>query len=277
MQHSPQADYTMMRVAMQMFDKPLQQLEDEERAKVMQQANREMAIGKKLLDSDAAAAVVIPESAVHNSLQELRQRFDSDEAFDQALEQNGLDRESLHEALIHELKVEAVLEQVLSEKARVSDEEIEIYYYQHLDKFELPETRTARHILITINEDYAENSPEAAHERLTEIQHKVASGEASFNDMAGKYSECPTAMHDGLLGRVKPGQLYSELEQVLFEMEEGSYSDIVQSPMGLHLLYCEKVHQAGRVEFDEVRDRLCEYIEKKKRTRLLKEWLQEAA
>jgi parvulin-like peptidyl-prolyl isomerase len=84
-------------------------------------------------------------------------------------------------------------------------------------------------------------------------------------------------MHDGLLGRIKPGQLYPELDEVLFGMEEGSLSGVIRSPMGLHLLLCEKIHQAGRVAFDEVKESLQAQLEKKKRTRLLREWLQQAA
>lgn len=277
MEHSPETAYTLIRVALQQFNKPLSELDDAEQQAVLQQANRELAIAKKLLATEKAAHVVIPDSAIEQSLKELKQQFESDEAFLLAMSQNGLDEGQLRQALRHELKVETIIEQVVNENAGVSNEEIEIYYYQHLEKFQLPETRTARHILITINEDYPENTSAEAQRRLEEIRDKYLRGEESFQSLAEKHSECPTAMHGGLLGRVKPGQLYPELEQVLFGMEEGALSDIIHTPVGLHLIYCEQIHEPECLSFAAVRDKLEAHLEKKKRARLLRDWLKQAA
>ena len=149
--------------------------------------------------------------------------------------------------------------------------------FQHLEKFELPETRTARHILVTINEEYAENCREQALQRITEIQHSLLEQGEDFSALAQRHSECPTAMQEGLLGRIKPGQLYPELDKALFEMEEGELSEIIESPVGLHLLWCEQIHAAERRCFSELKDKLRDHLEKKKRKRLLQEWLRQTS
>lgn len=277
MEHSAEAAYTLMRVAMQQFNKPLSELDETEQQTAVHQANRELAIAKKLLATEEAGHVVIPVSAVEQSLRELNEQFETSDDFNSALSQNGLDEMELRQALHHELKVEAIIEQVVNEKAEVSDEEVEIYYYQHMDRFKLPETRTARHILITINDDYQENTFEAAEHRLQGIRTQCLNGEETFQSLAEKHSECPTAMHEGLLGRVKPEQLYPELEEVLFSMKEGTVSDIIQSPVGLHLIYCEQVHKPECLGFEAVREKLKTHLEKKKRARVLRDWLKQAA
>lgn len=271
---SAETNYAMLRVALELFQKAPAALTDEEYQQVLLQVNRELAIGKRVLEAREAAEVMVPESVVDQAIAELEKRYDSQEDFLQALAVNGLDRDTLCQALQYELKVEAVLDRVMAEKAAVSDADAEIYYFQHLDKFELPETRTARHILITINEDYAENCAEQAMQRISEIQVQLLHDDGVFNELAQRHSECPTAMHGGLLGRIKPGQLYPELDEQLFDMEEGELRGIIESPVGLHLLLCEQIHAAERRTFDEVKEKLREHLEKKKRKRLLHEWLQ---
>jgi len=270
---SPEISYTKLRVSLEKYQRPPETLSSDEYTQLLQQVNRELAIGKKVLESKQARDVVVPESVVNQAITELASRYDTMQQFEEALLANGLDRDGLFKALQHDLRVEATIEKVLAEEAPVSDAEVEIYYYQHLDRFELPETRTARHILITINEDYAENSREQVQQRLKGIQAALLEGNSSFQELAQRHSECPTAMHEGLLGRIKHGQLYDALDAELFQMEEGELSDVLESPVGMHLLLCETVHQAERLPFEQVKEKLREHLEMKKRKHLIKQWL----
>lgn len=275
--NSPEINYTKLRVSQEKYQRLPEDLSSDEYSQLLQQVNRELAIGKKVLESKQAQDVMVPESVVNQAINELASRYDTEKQFEEALLANGLDRDGLFKALQRDLRVEATIEKVLAEEAPVSDAEVEIYYFQHLDKFELPETRTARHILITINEDYAENSRKQVQERLKTIQNALLDGKDNFQQLAQRHSECPTAMHEGLLGRIKPGQLYEELDTELFQMEEGQLSDILESPVGMHLLLCETVHNAERLPFSQVKEKLREHLEMKKRKNLMKKWLSQDA
>ncbi len=276
MSHGPEVDYAMMRNALEMFDTTQAELDDGQRTAVLQRVNRELAIAKKLLSAPEASSVVVPDAAVEQAYDELAQRFEDSGGFITALKANNLDEDKLKSALAWQLRLDLVLEQVLKEQGAVSNEEVEIYYYQHLEKFALPETRTARHILITINDDYAENCREQAEKRLQEIAAELKANPDAFNSLAQQHSECPTAMHEGLLGRVKPGQLFPQLDAALFAMEEGEISDIIETEVGLHILLCDTIHPAGNLPFDEVKEKLAAHLEQKKRKRLLQDWLRDA-
>lgn len=273
-QDTPEVNYAKLRVAQDLFQRPPSSLNSEEYSQLLQQVNRELAIAKRVLETPEASDVVVPDSVVNTAVEELASRYDSEDLFQQALMETSLDRDSLFHALQHTLRVEATMEKVLAKKAAVSDSEVEIYYFQHLERFELPETRTARHILITINDDYAENSREQVLARLQALQSQLIEGKSTFHELAQQHSECPTAMHEGLLGRIKPGQLYPELDSELFQMEEGELSPVLESPVGMHLLYCETIHPKERLPFDQVKEKLQNHLEMKKRKRTLQEWLQ---
>jgi peptidyl-prolyl cis-trans isomerase SurA len=60
---------------------------------------------------------------------------------------------------------------------------------------------------------------------------------ADFANMAKKYSEDPgSAVQGGDLGFVKRGVFYPEFEAVAFSMEANQISDIVESPVGYHII-----------------------------------------
>lgn len=276
MSHGPEVDYAMMRNALEMFDTAQAELNDGQRTAVLQRVNRELAIAKKLLSAPEASGVVVPEAAVEQAYDELAQRFEDSGGFITALKANNLSETKLKKALAWQLRLDMVLEHMLKEQGTVSKEEVEIYYYQHLEKFALPETRTARHILITINDEYPENRREVVTQRMAELSGQLDSDPDSFHKLAEQHSECPTAMHEGLLGRVKPGQLYPQLDQALFAMEEGEISDIIETEVGLHILLCDAIHPAGHLSFAEVREKLAAHLEQKKRKRLLQDWLRDA-
>ncbi len=150
-----------------------------------------------------------------------------------------------------------------------------LFYYMHKDKFSQPETRTARHILITINDEFAENARDAVLEKMAAIRKRVTAKPKRFAEQAMKHSECPTAMNGGLLGKLPKGQLYPELDAVLFNMNDGGISDVVESELGLHILYCEQIHPAGPVSFKEAEPRIREKLTKRRMRMCQKSWLSE--
>lgn len=268
---SPQTRYAMLRTSLEMFHQPPADLDEEQTQKLQQQVNSQLAIGKRLLEGKQASQVVVPDETVEQAYKSLQSEYDNDEAFDNTLAYNGLDRTLLREALHYELTVEAALESLLSDEAMVSDEEVEIYYLQHPQRFRLPETRTVSHILITINDDYAENTREQARKRISELHKECAGDGARLKVLAQRHSECPSAMQEGVIGRVKPGQLYPQLDQALFAMEEGALSEVLESEVGLHILYCENIHHAETLPFEQVSEKIRSWLEQKRRASVIKQ------
>ena len=139
-------------------------------------------------------------------------------------------REDVREYLI----VQRVQQSKLVE-VQVTRREVETFYEMMKDS--LPEIRPMvklRHILISVTPGETANAE--AMEQMQDIVDRLNRGE-SFESLARNYSEDPgTASRGGNLGFVERGTLYQAFEEAAFVLEPGELSDIVQTPVGLHLI-----------------------------------------
>ena len=265
--------YLVLKTAHSLYGKNPSSLETEELRKVERMAARQFDLEAKVLSSVEARDVVVPQATLEAALQEVRGRYPDVEVFREDLAGNGLTIGDYEQSLVRELRVEAVLDKVGSRAARVSDIDVELYYRYHPEQFQRPETRVARHILVTVNDDMAENTAVAARERIEAIAQRLAKDPKRFEEQAMKHSECPTALNGGLLGEVKQGQLYPELDSVLFGMVPMVISGVLESPIGLHLLRCDAVKPERNLPFPEVRERIRERLSENRRKVCLNAWL----
>lgn len=59
---------------------------------------------------------------------------------------------------------------------------------------------------------------------------------ASFEELAKKYSKCPSGKNGGDLGYFRRGQMVKEFENVAFDTEINKVSDPIKTQFGYHLI-----------------------------------------
>lgn len=267
------APYLTLKLANQLYRKSPDTLDAAEKRSVAEVADRQQQIETRILSSAAAAGVILPQSSVMRCFEEIRDRYLTEPEFHAELQRVGLDPDQLRQAIERDLKVEAVLEQIAAGVPPVGTAEIERYYSSRPGRFRRPETRTLRHILITVNPALPGSDRASAQTRIAALAAQLAHHPERFGELALRYSECPTATNGGMLGRVTRGQLYPELEAPAFALAVGGLSPAVESPLGFHLIRCEGIQEAAQLALAEVADRIRELLEQKRRTAAQKEWI----
>lgn len=265
MQHA----YLELKLAWELFQKAPETLSDPERSRLSGIALRQNGIEQAILASPESANVVVPAATLATRLAEIRQRYPSDDEYAQDLERIGLNAQTLAAAVERDLRVEAALERMAAAVATVSEVDAEIYYRLHPDAFDRPPARRLRHILVTYND----GNQKAKALRLLESLRSTLPTAEKFGQAALRHSQCPTAMDGGKLGTVKPGQLYPELEPTAFALAAGEISAVLESPIGLHLLRCDEIMDSGLLPFAEVRDKIIERLNDKRRAEAQREWV----
>jgi parvulin-like peptidyl-prolyl isomerase len=145
----------------------------------------------------------------------------------------------------------------------VSDADVSAYYRDNPERFHLPETVTARHILIGVSPDAAAAQKAEARRRATELLDQLRGG-ADFARLAQQHSEDQgSAAAGGLLGAVPRGRMDSAFDAAAFSVKPGELSDIVETPYGFHIIKVEE-HQDGRtMPLQEVRGDIRKLLEER--------------
>lgn len=265
--------YLRLKLSQELYRKPPSMLEPVERQRADSVAARQRSIEQRILSSAEAAQVVLPASSLSQALAEVRGRYGSDEEFLADIESSGLDHEGLMSAIERDLKFDAILDGVASRIADVSETDIEIFYLMHRDKFCRPETRTLRHVLVTINESLKGNDRASARRKIDNVRARLLKSPERFAELAMRYSECTTAMNGGLLGVVEKGQLFPELEKAAFALNVDELSRVVESPVGFHVIHCVAVESASEQPLAAVREKIRTHLIESRRRAAQKEWI----
>jgi nitrogen fixation protein NifM len=267
--------YLELKTAQSLFGKSPAELAANERARVHHLADRQYGLEAHVLHAPEARDAMVPEASLQAAIEEIRKRYPEEEEFIADLARNGLDPDSFVAALERELRVEAILEKVGTRAPQVSEIDVELFYQYHPDQFRRPETRRARHILITINPEMPDNTAEAARARIEAVAARLAKDPKRFEEQALKHSECPTAMQGGVLGDVPRGQLYPELDAALFSMQAGQLSDVRESPLGYHLILCEAITSERILSLTQARAPIRDMLEKRRKRICQQAWMKQ--
>ena len=265
--------YLTLKLAQELFQKVPGKLELEERQRVDQVVSRQLKIEKRILATPDAAQVVLPPSSLQQAVAEVRGRYSSEEDYIADLDKSGLDPASLQAAIERDLTFDAVLDRVASLSVEVSETDVEIFYFMHRERFRRPENRTLRHILVTINESLPGSDRVTARHKIDAIRERLLKSPKRFAEQALKHSECPTALNGGLLGKLKNGQLYPELDRVAATLTAGELSEVVESPMGFHVLHCVAVEAAGDLDLAKAKDNIRTHLFDSRRRACQKAWI----
>lgn len=272
---TPEFNYHLLRNALNRYSKNLKQLESVEYERVVDNANKSFELENLVLESDEARSYIVPPEQVEAALQEISGRYSTPQEFVEDMKNNGLDEQTLRTALYRELTFDGVMQMVGSRTLDITDLDIRLFYEMHHDRFSTPETRLGSHILVTVNENFAENTEQAACENIEQVYEKLNGRGNRFGQFARRHSECPTAMDGGKLGEISRGQLYPELDQVLFTMEEGRISQPIRTELGYHILFCEKIKPAKRVPLPQAADRIRVLLQERNQHNCQKNWLKD--
>lgn len=130
----------------------------------------------------------------------------------------------------------------------------------------IPETRMSSHILLASPPG---RDRTALRERAQSLLEELRAG-ASFSEYVAKYSDDPGSQRrGGSLGRwVSFGQrdITPPYSEALFEIEKvGDFSEVTDSPFGLHIIRLDGIRPSRYRSFDEVKDEIVSAIVKEQR------------
>ena len=200
----------------------------------------------------------------------------TDQEVKQALKQLNQQGERLDEkdpASMKSVREQLTLLKVVDREVRsgvmVADPEMKRYYQEHRDRFALPEEYTLSQIFLKAgsSDDVANVKPKAR-----EIMTQLKRGE-SFEDLALRYSDDPTGSRGGRLGLVRQGELLPAIERGVSYLVPGGISDVIESPIGLHIVRLDDKKPKEFRPYEEVRQEIQALVFQQKSEDMFQAWL----
>lgn len=265
--------YQLIKLAWSQYKAAPNTLEPTVLNKLEQQALVAQKIMTEVLASDEASNEAVKEAEVQFLFEQLQEQFDDIESFELSLQEQEISESCLKEAIYQDLICEKTLASQSQDYTPVSEQEALTYYDNNRERFAQPERRKVSHILITINDEFAGNERDNALAKIEKLRNRLKHHINDFANLALQHSECPTSLHHGLIGEVTRGQLYPELDNVLFNMNKNRISSIVESEIGFHILLCHEIFASGEMPKDKAIQAITTQLNQHRQKKSEKKWI----
>lgn len=228
-------------------------------------------IEDRLLYSEAKKLnITVDEKEIDAKLREIEKGVGSKANFDRALLEQQITVKDLKERYRQQFMIRKVIDNKVAGALMVTPMEIDSYYNKNLDKFQQPERIKLKNILVSIKKF---PDPAKALALAKDISRRLKEG-CDFDGLAKMYSDGPGAAEGGLMGYVKRGDLLPEIEKVVFALNPGEVSAIVQSSLGYHIFKVEEKEAPKTLLLSDVRREVEMAVYKTKVDAKIKGWLE---
>ena len=163
--------------------------------------------------------------------------------------------------------VDALMKDIVAAVPPPTVEEARAVFKAHPERFVAPERVHARHIVI--HREEVQNAAEAV-TALLNLRSQILSGKTPWEEAAAAHSSCPG--HDDL-GFFPRGAMVQEFEDAAFAAEEGSVTDVVETPFGWHLIQVLAHLPEEPMLFEEAKDSLLASLREERERAALEDYV----
>jgi len=230
-------------------------------------------IDQQLLIERAKDMDVSVETDLVKRLDEVRKQnnLGSLEELEKAVESQGIVWEDYKTQLRNQLLTQEVIRREVGGRMNIGSDEVKKYYEAHKQDFNRPEQVYLSELFLSTDG----KSPEeiaAVHTRADDLHNRLVKGE-SFDTLVKRYSEGSTAQQNGELGAFERGQLAKSLEDAVFPLEKGQFTDVIQTKTGFEVLKVLDHYQAGLQPLDKVEGEITNILYRQKMDPAMRDYL----
>ncbi len=227
--------------------------------KVMMQKAEELGI---TADIDLEVSAYLEEMRKESGIPSL-------DVLEEYFKQRGTSLSEYRQMVKEQLITRSLVQQFVYSKITLMTTDVEAYYEEHKSEFTLPASvELSEILLLTEGKDKA-----AVRQKAEQILTRLENGE-SFGDLAREFSDGPTAARGGKIGNFNQGSMNEDLEKVVFKIDVGTHSGIIETDYGFQIVIVEARNNSAYKPMDEVRPQISDALYQKMAQPGLKEFIE---
>ena len=230
-------------------------------------------IDQQLLIERAKDMDLSVETDLIKRLDEVRKQnnLSSLEDLEKAVEGQGIVWEDYKTQLRNQLLTQEVIRREVGGRMNIGSDEVKKYYDAHKQDFNRPEQVALAELFLSTDGKTPEEIA-AVRTRADDLHNRLVKGE-DFDVLVKRYSEGSTAQQGGDLGEFERGQLSKQLEDAVFTLDKGQFTDVIQTKTGFEILKVRDHYQAGLQPLDKVEGEITNILYKQKMDPAMRSYL----
>jgi len=267
------------------YEREQQQLKDEAQQQDPANAAKMVSTGQKdvlrgLIDRELLLEKgkdlgISADTELVKRLDEMRKqmKLESMDDLEKAATAQGVSFEDFKQNMRTEIITQQVIQREVGSRLNISKDDERLFYDQHKSELARPEEVRLSEILVSTEQAGGDDAKiSAAQAKADDLLKQIKAGE-SFEDIAKKESQGPSAPQGGDLGFFERGKLAKQLEDLTFGMKKDQVSDVIRTKQGFVILKVAEHQNAGIPSYNEIEPRLQEAVYMQRLQPALREYL----
>jgi parvulin-like peptidyl-prolyl isomerase len=218
----------------------------------------QMVEEKLVLSAARRYGIKIEEQLVDARIEQIRRNFPDEEAFEQALEIQGLSLHDLRTRFHDQELMKKAVDYFVRAKIKIHPQKLQQYYQEHQAQLIQPQRARLESLLFKAEDGTSESlALEQAEQALSEIK---------------KGADLKDAQE---LGFIEQGQLIQEIDEAVFSLNPGEFTDVIKTESGYRIFRVIERMPAQPLTFSQAQKFIGQILEQQQFTQIFKEWLQE--
>jgi len=213
--------------------------------------------------------IEVGEDVIASRIDALKVHYPNEILFEQALSAQSLTLKDLQDRFYNQEIMKRAVDYFIRSKVRVEPLEIQEFYKEHKQELLVPEKARVSSILIRIEEESDERKALKISRRVLERLNK---GE-DFSNLVKLYSQGTNIEEGGSLGFIERGDLIKEIDEAVFELEVGEFTDAIKTEQGYRIFKMDEKMPTRELDFYEAQDLIKDMLYGEKFTQNFRQWI----
>lgn len=211
---------------------------------------------KLLAQAMSKSNIIVNEEDINRAMRNLMRQYgmSSMDQLRAAVAKEGLSFDQYRENLKRHIQQIKFINQEVGSQIKISDQDLEDYYRQHMKKFSGTSAVHLAEIVFPINNQMTQTEGHALQEKIKGIAAKL--NRSNFKQLARQYSQGPNADQGGDIGVVDPKSLPPEVAAAIMPLHSGEITQPVVTRDAIVIAMVVDRGEATDKDFERLKDQI---------------------